>query len=146
MHDLHLDVEEQPRLIYVFYETDEGLVNNFSISLQSARRRNRQAMSDEEIVGVMQQYPAARDARLLAVEHPQRGLTRWLTQKEVIFRLSTSRNTLYRWVQRGLLHPSVINRRNYFDPNEVEAFLRSNIRQDNGRCDYTGAPRPPQAE
>jgi len=31
-----------------------------------------------------------------------------------------------------------MGRRQYFDPAEVEALLRSNILQDNGRADLTG--------
>ncbi len=139
LHDLHLDVEERPHLVYLFYETDEGRVNNLSISLRAARRRNRRRMSDADLVGVLQQYPAARDAKLVALEHPERGLTRWLTPDEVCRRLKASRSTLLRWDHQGLLHPAVVGRRKYYDDKEVEALLRSNIRQENGRIDHTGA-------
>jgi hypothetical protein len=40
---------------------------------------------------------------------------------------------------KGLLHPSRVGRRLYFDPAEVEALLRSNIIQPNGKADLTGA-------
>ncbi len=138
MHRLHLDADARPQLIYLFYVDDRGLVNNLSISLHSARQHNRQPMTAAQLAALMQQYPAARDVQLLALEHPQRGLTCWLDGKDVCRRLGTSRQTLNRWVQRGLLHPSRLGRRNYYDPDEVEALLRSNIIQPNGRADTTG--------
>ena len=41
LHTLKLDFDAEPQLIYVFYETPDGLVNNLSISVGSARQRNR---------------------------------------------------------------------------------------------------------
>ena len=34
LHDLELDYEAEPTLIYLFYVTPEGKVNNFSISMR----------------------------------------------------------------------------------------------------------------
>ena len=138
MHRLHLDTDADPQLIYLFYVDRHGRVNNLSISLHSARQRSRKPMTDSQLADLLQQYPAARDAQLMALDHPQRGLTCWLDGKDVCRRLGTSRQTLNRWVQRGLLHPSRLGRRNYYDPDEVEALLRSNIIQPNGRADTTG--------
>ncbi len=138
LHRLHLDGDARPQLIYLFYQTDDGLVNNLTISLRSARQRNRRPMTQQQLAGLMEQYPDASGGKLLAVEHPAEGLTRWIDATDVCQRLHTSRQTLRRWVARGLLHPSTMGRRQYFDPAEVEALLRSNILQDNGRADLTG--------
>lgn len=138
MHKLHLDGDVRPNLIYVFYQTDDGLVNNFSISLHSARQRNRTPMTAEQLSELMQQYPSAHGAKLLALEHPQSGLTHWIDAHEVCCRLAVCRQTLRRWVKRGLLHPSRLGGRIYFDPGEIEAFLRSNVIQPNGRIDTKG--------
>ena len=145
MHQLQLDCNDAPRLIYVFYETDDGKVNNFSISLQAARQANRRPMSPEQVMELMRKYPGTRDSRVLAVEHPATGLSPWLDSVDVCHRLHTCRQTLWRWVSRGLLHPARMGRRLYFDPNEVEAFLRSNVIQDNGRLDSTGTRRKDEA-
>ena len=138
MHRLQLDCAEAPRLIYVFYETADGLVNNFSISLQAARRHGGRPMTPDQVTGVMRQYPATRDGRIVAVEHPATGLSPWMDGVDVCRRLRICRQTLRRWVDRGLLHPSHMGRRLFYDPAEVEALLRSNIIQDNGRLDLTG--------
>ena len=139
MQRLHLDADARPQLIYLFYVDDRGLVNNLSISLHSARQRNRHPMTAAQLAALMQQYPAARDTRLLAIEHPQQGLTQWLDTDEVCQRLHICRQTLHRWSRRGLLHPSRMGHRHYFDAAEVDALLRSNIIQPNGRLDLTGS-------
>lgn len=138
MHRLHLDADARPQLIYLFYVDDCGLVNNLSISLHSARQRNRQPMTAAQLAALMQQYPAARDVQLLALEHPQQGLTRWLDVHDVCRLLHTTDKTLRRWTRQGLLHPSRTGRRLYYDSAEVDALLRSNIIQPNGRADLTG--------
>lgn len=138
MHRLHLDVDPQPDCIYVFYRTADGLVNNFSISVHSARQRNRRPMTEAQLADLMQQYPDARNATLLAMEHPKQGLTQWMETTDVCKRLCTSRNTLHRWIRMGLLHPSKLGGRLYFDPDDVEAMLRSHVIQPNGRLDSTG--------
>ncbi|MBR4505506.1 MAG: helix-turn-helix domain-containing protein [Bacteroidales bacterium] len=138
MHQLKLDFDSTPQLVYVFYQTPDGLVNNFSINIQHARQRNRKPMTDQQLADLMQrQYPASRGSRLMAVERPD-SLSRWLDSAEVCQKLNTTRQTISRWARRGLLHPSRIGRYNYYDAAEVEALLRSNIIQDNGRLDQTG--------
>lgn len=141
MHQLHLDYDAQPSLVYVFYQTDDGLVNNFSISVQHARQRNRKPMTAAQLADLMQrEYPVTRQARLLAVEHPREGLTRWLDSAEVCRLLHTTRQTVNRWAQRGLLHPARLGNRNYYDAAEVDALLHSHVIQDNGRLDTQGSP------
>ena len=103
LHRLHLDGDARPQLIYLFYQTDDGLVNNLTISLRSARQRNRRPMTQQQLAGLMEQYPDASGGKLLAVEHPAEGLTRWIDATDVCQRLHTSRQTLRRWVARGLL-------------------------------------------
>lgn len=142
LHRLHLDAEVEPNLIYVFYATDDGRVNNFSISLHSARQRNRHPLSDEQLVDVMQQYPDARGARVVAIEHPRRGLSQWLDTHDVCALLHTTRRTIYSWRRRGLLHPSRLGGHLYFDAAEVESLLRSNIIQPNGKADFRGTLLP----
>lgn len=143
MHQLHLDYDAQPSLVYVFYQTDDGLVNNFSISVQHARQRNRQPMTAAQLADLMQrEYPATRQARLLAVEHPQQGLTRWIDTADLCKQIHTTRRTLFRWRSQGLLHPSLMGNRLYYDLDEVEALLRSNVIQENGRADILGTPAP----
>ena len=139
MHQLKLDFDSDPQLIYVFYKTSDGLVNNFSISIQHARQRNRRAMTDQQLADLMQcQYPATRDSSLIAVERPT-SLTHWLDTSEVCRQLNVSRHTLYRWDKQGLLHPAVMRNRRFYDAAEVDAVLRSNSIQENGRLDKKGS-------
>lgn len=138
MHQLGLDKEEPVTLAYIFYQTADGAVNNLSVSLHSGHRQGRRPLSDSQLVDIMEGYPAAAGAKIVAIEHPQRGLTQWLDASDVCRQLHTSRQTLRRWVHRGLLHPSRLSRRLYFDPAEVERVLRSNVIQENGRLDRAG--------
>ena len=139
MHRLHLDYDAAPGLVYVFYQTPDGLVNNFSIHVHHARQANRRPMGPEELADLMQaQYPATRQGRIMAVEHPKQGLTRWVETADLCGRLHTTRRTLYRWREQGLLHPARLGNRLYYDLDEVEAFIRSNMVQENGRLDHTG--------
>lgn len=138
MHQLKLDFDCEPQLIYVFYQTPDGLVNNFSINIRHARQRNRQPMTDQQLCDLMErQYPDSREGRLLAVERPD-GLSHWLDSAEVSQRLKVTPQTINRWARSGRLHAAKISHRNYFDAAEVEALLRSNVIQDNGRMDKTG--------
>lgn len=137
MHQLKLDFDSTPQLIYVFYQTPDGLVNNFSINIQHARQSNRRPMTDQQLASMLEErQPDSRGGRLLAVERPD-ALTHWLDSAEVCQRLHTTRQTINRWARRGLLHPACMGNRNYYDANEVEALLRSNIIQENGRLDRT---------
>ena len=140
LQELHLEYLEAPSLVYVFYQTDDGLVNNFSISVRRARQRNRKPMTAAQLADLMQrEYPATRQARLLAVEHPREGLTHWLDSAEVCRLLHTTRLTVNRWARRGLLHPARLGNRNYYDAAEVDVLLHSHVIQDNGRLDKTNS-------
>lgn len=137
LEELKLDFESKPTLVYIFYETPDGLVNNLSVSIH-ARKRNGRQYSPEELMRITEAYPSAAGGRILAVVHPEEGLTRWMDTLEVCEALHTTRGTLRRWTNKGLLHPSRTGRRIYFDAKEVDALLRSNVIQDNGRLDQTG--------
>ena len=138
LHVLGLDYEAEASLIYLFYTTPDGLVNNFSINIRHARQRNRKPMTVQQLADLMQQqYPASRGSRLLAVERPD-SRTHWIDTAEVAKRLKVSPQTVNSWGRKGLLHPSRLGRKNYYDAAEVEKLLRSNIIQDNGRMDKTG--------
>lgn len=137
LHTLKLDFDAEPQLIYVFYETPDGLVNNLSISVGSARQRNRRPMTAQQLAELMNRYPAAAGARLVAVEHPTGGLTHWIDSADACRRLGICRRTLQRWEQHGALHPSRVGRRTYYDADEIDTLLRNNMRQDNGRLDKT---------
>lgn len=136
-----LDIEYNPgpRLIYVFYQTDDGLVNNLSVSIRHGRSRRPKELGDNQLAELMQQYPDAADSRILAIERPEKGLTLWMDADQVCRRLDTSRRTLGRWVAAGLLHPSRMGNRLYFDPDEIERLIRSHIIQPNGRADLRGS-------
>lgn len=138
MHQLHLDCDAEPQLIYIFYQTPDGLVNNLSIHVRHAKLRNRQPMTSQQLSDLLQQYPDAAGAQLLATEHPRHGLTHWLETSEVCRRLNICYRTLRRWAVSGHLHPTHIGRRTYYDPDEVERLLRTNQRQENGRLDRVG--------
>lgn len=139
MRQLHLEYDGAPSLIYVFYQDDQGFINNFSINIQHARQRNHKPMTAAQLADLMHgQYPATRGGRLLGIEHPRQGLTRWMDTAEVCQRLHTTRRSLHRWAAAGLVHPSQLGHRNYYDAAEIEALFQSNILQDNGRIDKTG--------
>ena len=136
---LRLECDAEPTLVYIFYENADGRVNNLTLSLQHCRTQGQGPLRPERMERLMQEYPDARDAKVLAVEHPRTDLSQWLDVPDVCRRLHTTYPTLHRWIGKGLLHPSRVGRRLYFDPTEVEALLRSNIIQPNGKADLTGA-------
>ena len=139
LRELQLETHATAGLIHVFYQTDDGRVNNFSISVHCAHDRRGRAMSAADLTALMQrEYPDTRQARLLAVEHPRKGLGEWLDTHDVCQRLRVCPRTLRRWTLRGHLHPARLGRRVYYDAAEVDALLRSNIIQDNGRLDKVG--------
>ena len=141
MRQLELEFDARPGLVQVFYRTADGRINNFSISVHNACDSRHRAMSDRQLADLMQrEYPATRQARLLAVEHPREGLTRWLDSAEVCRLLHTTRQTVNRWARRGLLHPARLGNRNYYDAAEVDVLLHSHVIQDNGRLDTQGSP------
>lgn len=140
LHSLHLEYDSAPTFIHVFYQDEQGLINNFSISVQHARQKDYRPMGAGQLAELMErEYPATRGARILAVEHPHKGLQRWLDTLEVCHMLHVTARALSRWSQAGFLHPSRLGRRNYYRAEEIEAFLQSNILQDNGRLDRKGS-------
>lgn len=140
LEEMNIDFEPRPSQIYIFYETPDGLVNNLSISVRRAKRRDGRRMNQHELMGLMEGYPDARDGKVIAVEHPDKGLTRWLDTNDVCRQLHTCPHTLRNWVRRGLLHPSRVGRANYYSADEIDRLLRSNIIQENGRIDKMGNP------
>lgn len=139
-----MEYSTPPSLIYVFYQTDDGLINNFSISLRHARQRNRRPMTEAQLASLMErEYPATRRGQILAVEHPEKGLTRWIDTNEVCRLLHTTPRSLLRWARKGLVHPSRMVNRNYYDAEEIDNLLRSNIIQPNGKVDSTSLDLQP---
>ncbi len=136
LHLLEFDVENDPTLIYVFYETPDGVVHNFSVSVQHGHR-----MSDRRLEALMKrEYPATRQGRVMCVERTDRQtFVEWMETMEVCRMLHVSEKTLRRWTHRGMFHPSQIGRRLYYSREEVETVLKSNAILDNGRLDYTEA-------
>lgn len=135
---LDIDLEQPSNLIYVFYTTGDGRVNNLSISVKRAKLPDGRKMGDGDLADLMQQYPDAREGRIVAVERPRGDLHRWIDAVELREKLHLSQRTIDRWVERGLLHPSCLGRKRYFDIDEVDRIIRSNIIQENGRIDKTG--------
>ena len=131
---LELDYEAEPTLVYVFYRTPDGRVNNFSISI-----RRGDEMSDRQLEELMhREYPATRGTTTLAVERPEwRPLTEWLDIAEVCRWLHISRKTLWKWSKEHLLHPSKVEGRVYYSRMEIDQMIRANVIDENGRLDRT---------
>ena len=51
LEEMNIDFEPRPSLIYIFYETPDGLVNNLSISVRRAKRRDGRRMNQQELMG-----------------------------------------------------------------------------------------------
>lgn len=133
LHVLGLDYEAEPSLIYVFYATADGRIDNFSISVRRGR-----SMSDEEITGLMaHEYPATRGGRIVGIERQEGRFVEWLDHIDVCRMLKISYRTLQRLVKRGVLKPMRIGRRMYFDHREIDCAIRANMIQENGRVDKT---------
>lgn len=133
LRTLNIEWEAKPSLIYVFYETPDGRVQNFSISVQTGH-----TMSDSGIEQLMrQEYPAARQGHVLAVERPHTTSNRWIDIPEVCQMLHITRSTLHRWTKRGLFTPSVVEGRVYYKRAEIEDLLDNNAIMENGRLDST---------
>ncbi|MBP3762578.1 MAG: helix-turn-helix domain-containing protein [Bacteroidales bacterium] len=134
---LDIDIEQPSNLIYIFYSTPDGRVNTLTVSMKRAKLPNGRNMSDADLAALMQEYPDARDGRIMAVERPRGNLHRWVDREDVKQILHTSTSTIKRWERLGLLHPSRMGRRIYYDAGEVDRVLESNIIQENGRLDKT---------
>lgn len=137
LHDLELDYEAEPTLIYLFYVLPDGRVNNFSISMRRGGHLN-----DQQLERLMRkEYPATRQGALIHTERPEKvpENTEWLDTTEVCQLLHISDRTLRKWKERGLFHPSEVegSRKLYYNRNEINRVLASNIVQENGRIDKT---------
>ena len=135
LRTLDLEWEAKPSLIYLFYETPDGRVMNFSISIKRGH-----SMSDTRIEKLMRkEYPATREGKVLAVHRPEQSPkeNRWVDIPEVCEMLHITRKTLYRWTKKGVFLPSCIEGRLYYDRSEIERALDSNIIMENGRLDTT---------
>lgn len=136
LHVLELDYEAEPTLVYVFYATPDGRVNNFSISVRHGSTMSRKKL--EELM--RREYPSTREGTVLAVEKPTdwRPMVEWLDTAEVCRLLHISRKTLWKWTRNGMLTPSKVNNgRVYFDRKEIDRMIQSNAICENGRLDKT---------
>lgn len=136
LHVLELDYETEPSLVYVFYTTPDGRVNNFSISV-----RKGGTMSRKKLEALMQrEYPATRESKILAVDRPEPAKNvEWLDVNDVCRMLHITDRTLRRWTGRGLFHPSAMEgcRKLYYRRDEIDRVLQSKAVQENGRIDKT---------
>lgn len=134
---LDIDIEVQANLIYIFYVTPDGLVNNLSVSMKRAKLKDGRRMSDADLAKLMEEYPATRQGSVVAVERPRGNLHRWVDREDVKQMLHTSTTTIRRWEELGLLTPSRLGKKVYYDTAEVDRMLRNNAIQENGRLDKT---------
>lgn len=130
----------EQNLIYVFYTTPAGTVRNFTISVHSAHTPSGRKMSAADLGRLMKGYPDAANGNILAIDHPNEGLTHWLDTVEVCDMLHTTPQTLRRWRKQKVLKASHIGRKLYYDRAEVDALLHSNMIQENGRLDTVHEP------
>lgn len=140
LHDLELDYEAEPTLIYLFYRLPDGRINNFSISVRSGGH-----MTDQQLERLMRkECPSTRQATVMHVERPEvvpDDLV-WLDTVEVCRLLHISDRTLRKWTARGLFHPTTMEgcRKLFYNRNEINHVLASNIVQENGRIDLASLP------
>lgn len=135
LHDLELDYEAEPTLIYLFYVTPEGKVNNFSISMRRGGHLN-----DKQLERLMRsQYPATRGCRVIHTERPEATPQQmeWLDTNDVCRLLHISRKTLWKWSKRGLFTPSKVEGKVFYSRTEIDSVIASNFLQENGRMDRT---------
>ena len=134
LHILELDYEAEPTLVYVFYATPDGRVNNFSISVRQGGEMSRQQLTKL----MHKEYPATREGDIIAVERPEwRPMTEWIDVAEVCRWLHISRKTLWKWSKEHLLHPSKVEGRVYYNRMEIDRLIRANVIDENGRLDRT---------
>ena len=141
LHELELDYEAEPTLIYLFYVLPDGRVNNFSISMRRGGHLN-----DRQLECLMRnEYPASRQGSVTHVERPEKTPenVEWLDANDVCRLLHISSRTLRRWTRRGLFTASVIDRRIYYSRTEINHVLTSNIVLENGRIDNPGLKETP---
>ena len=135
LHDLELDYEAEPTLIYLFYVTPDGKVNNFSISVRRGGH-----LDDRQLERLMRrEYPASRQGTLIHTERPDSTPDdkEWLDVNEACRMLHISRKTLWKWTKRGLFTPSKVEGMVYYSRTEINDVITSNLVQENGRMDKT---------
>ena len=133
LHELELDYEAEPTLIYLFYQTPDGRVNNFSISMRRGGHLN-----DRQLERLMRcQYPATRECTVIHTERPEATpqYAEWIDSNDVCRLLHISRKTLWKWTKRGLFTPSKVEGRVFYSRTEIDNVIASNLRQENGRMD-----------
>lgn len=141
LHVLGLDYEPEANQIYVFYVRHDGRVDNFSLNV-----RHGKDMSDNEILALMRnEYPAARQAQVMALERPdnmrrfEQVQRDWVDVNTVCKMLDVSRKTLRKWTSKGLFAASRIDDRIFYERAEIDRVMRANIIQENGRIDKVAA-------
>jgi hypothetical protein len=135
LHELELDYEAEPTLIYLFYITPDGRVNNFSISVRRGGHLN-----DRQLEHLMRnQYPATRQSTVIHSERPESTPDdkEWLDTCEACRMLHISRKTLWKWTKRGLFTPAKVEGMVYYSRTEIHNVIVSNLVQENGRVDRT---------
>ncbi len=140
LHDLELDYEAEPTLIYLFYITPDGRVNNFSISMRRGGHLN-----DRQLERLMRrEYPASRQGTLIHTERPEAtpDNVEWLDTADVCRMLHISRKTLWKWTKRGLFTPSKVEGKIFYSRTEINNVIASNLLQENGRVDKTAFSLP----
>ena len=140
LHDLELDYEAEPTLIYLFYITPDGRVNNFSISMHRGGHLN-----DRQLERLMRrEYPATRQGTLIHAERPEAtpDNVEWLDTADVCRMLHISRKTLWKWTKRGLFTPSKVEGKIFYSRTEINNVIASNLLQENGRVDKTAFSLP----
>ena len=93
---LGLAFEAEPTLMYIFYKKRDGTVHNLSVSI-------RHDVGDERLRELMREYPDAREGEVMAIERPMGRRTEWVDTVEVCELLHTSKRTLRRWSEEGVL-------------------------------------------
>ncbi len=136
LHVLGLDYEAEANQIYVFYVLPDGRVDNFSLTVRRGLK-----MSDKEIVALMRrEYPATRQGTVMGVERPAwqlRNPDEWMDTTDVCRLLKVSDRTVRSWRKQGFLKGYNAGGRVYYCRQEVDALLRSNAIQENGKIDKT---------
>ena len=99
LRDLELDYEAEPTLIYLFYVTPDGKVNNFSISLRRGGH-----LSDRQLERLMRrEYPATRQGTVIHTERPGWiSRTEWMDVTEVCNMLHISERPCGNGQAKGL--------------------------------------------
>ena len=135
LHELELDYEAEPTLIYLFYTTPDGRVNNFSISM-----RHGGHLTDQQLERLMRrEYPASRQGMVIHAERPEAtpDNVEWLDTADVCRMLHISRKTLWKWTRRGLFTPSRVEGKIFYSRTEINNVIADNLLQENGRVDKT---------